>query len=535
MRWFWNLRLATKLTAVAAGCSLLFVAFGVLTLTTINDVRIGGDRYQRISVATELVADVLPPPMYLVEANMVALELIGPARSGDAEAVATFTDRLATLQQEYDTRTQRWAEGLEAGPMRTALLETSAVPARQFFDLVNGTYLPAVREGRFDDAQATVLGPMQEAYDAHRAAIDEVVRLANADLSAKLSSASDVVDDRRRVLLIGLFAVIAAMFASGLLVGRRMARPVEQVRDVLLRVAEGDLTGRAEVSSSDEVGDMAGALNTTLDRLGTVFRELSLRADALSSSSTQLTTVATDLTASAENLSDEVAHVTSSAEAVSNNVQMVAAGAEEMTASISEIAGNAASAVAVSSHAVETARQTTAAVEDLSRCATEIHAVVTTIRSIAEQTNLLALNATIEAARAGEAGRGFAVVAKEVKDLAGGTAVATGAITGQVASIQSGVDEVMRSIGELVEVISRVDETQTLIAAAVEEQSATTNEMSRGVGIAAHATDSIVANLGQVSQVSRDASEGAGRTGQAAVELNDLASRLREMVSAFRV
>ncbi|MCC6433839.1 MAG: chemotaxis protein, partial [Acidimicrobiales bacterium] len=210
------------------------------------------------------------------------------------------------------------------------------------------------------------------------------------------------------------------------------------------------------------------------------------------------------------------------------------AGAEEMSVSIKEIAQNAQEAARVAMGAARVAETTTSAVNRLGTSSAEISTVVRTITAIAEQTNLLALNATIEAARAGEAGKGFAVVASEVKDLAQETAKATADITAQIDGIQNDTLAAVDAIGQISQIVTQINETQSMIAAAVEEQTATTNEIGRSVSDLAVGSTEIAQTISGVAQAAQETTTGASNTQDAAADLSRMAGELRSLVSQFK-
>ncbi|WP_246606425.1 methyl-accepting chemotaxis protein [Paractinoplanes toevensis] len=199
------------------------------------------------------------------------------------------------------------------------------------------------------------------------------------------------------------------------------------------------------------------------------------------------------------------------------------------------MAQNASQAANVAAQAVTVTRTTTETVSRLGISSQEIGEVIKVITSIAEQTNLLALNATIESARAGEAGKGFAVVAGEVKDLAQETARATEDISRRVQAIQADTAGAVSAIQEVSRIIGQINDYQTTIASAVEEQTATTNEMNRSVAEAADGSGQIAANIGEVAALARTSSDLVGQSEQAARELSEVSQELRELVATFKL
>jgi methyl-accepting chemotaxis protein len=391
-----------------------------------------------------------------------------------------------------------------------------------------------INSGKLSDAATVQTVGNAGASNALMAALDKVSTQADTQANksmAKLQSA------QHRMLEIALGAAILVIAMLGVLLAafvRTVVRPVRVVADALSAVADGDLTQEIKVSSSDEIGQMGGALNTALTSIRRAVTEINEAASSVKASASELSAVSSDMSGSAQATSERAQAASAAAEQVSTSVQTVAAGAEEMGASISEIASNAGDAAAVASEAVTIARDTTSTVTRLGDSSAEVGAVIKAITSIAEQTNLLALNATIEAARAGEAGRGFAVVAGEVKELAQETARATEDIGQRVAAIQGDTAEAISAIEKISEVISRIDDYQSAIASAVEEQTATTSEMSRSVSAAAEGTSEIAANVVHVAEAAVAANDGVTHTRESTAELEATANKLRDAISVFR-
>src|SRR3989338_4384995 len=195
-----------------------------------------------------------------------------------------------------------------------------------------------------------------------------------------------------------------------------------------------------------------------------------------------------------------------------------------MSTSIKEIAKNVSVAAKVATSAVRVAEETNKKVTKLGESGAEIGNIIKVISSIAEQTNLLALNATIEAARAGEAGKGFAVVANEVKDLAKETAKATEDIKKKIEMIQTDTKGAVEAIGNIGEIINKISDIQSAIAAAVEEQTKTTNEISMNLAEAAKGSSEIAQNVTHVAKDTQSTSAAAADTQNAAAELSNMAS-----------
>ncbi|WP_143447911.1 methyl-accepting chemotaxis protein [Kineosporia sp. R_H_3] len=354
------------------------------------------------------------------------------------------------------------------------------------------------------------------------------VALPLATLDARAAHTRDVVLGVGAVAL--LLAVLVGLFVAGTVV-----RPLDRLNAQLADIAEGraDLTRRADEQAGGEVGALAVSFNRFVGRIADLVREMRDGAHAVAGAAGHLSDSANALSETAERTSREAGEAEESVGRARDGVGASAQAIGEMRASIEEIARNASEASGVAGEAVGMGRQADDAIERLATSSAEIEDVVRLITSIAEQTNLLALNATIEAARAGAAGKGFAVVADEVKQLAQQTAEATDDIVAKVATIRTDTGQAAAVMRAVAEVIERIDGYQTTIAAAVEEQTATTVQMADNMAAVGAATDGITTSVTQVTSAAHSSVSAITQTRAAAEELAEVGQRLSRLVDEF--
>ncbi|MBN8526015.1 MAG: methyl-accepting chemotaxis protein [Planctomycetes bacterium] len=345
---------------------------------------------------------------------------------------------------------------------------------------------------------------------------------------------------RDRIILTSLVALCAVAVASWL-VAVAIAHPVRRTAAILDAVAQGDLAQQPADTRIRELAAMnrslASALAGMRSALGAervdwaaIGRQTQTRQDLVRSlvqASSGLGATGGHLATSAQSAAGQAATVGAASEEVNRSVQTVAAAAEEMSTAIAEIARTAGEAARAADAAVQGSEEASRLVDHLGDSSKRIGEVVEVITAIAAQTNLLALNATIEAARAGDSGRGFAVVAGEVKELARQTAGSTGDIQARVAEIQRDIAAAIEAIRLVAGRIRDVGAHQATIASAVEEQAATTREITGNVGQAAKGVTEITAGIHAVATAVRSAGEAAEQTRSAADALSKMATDLR--------
>ncbi|MDI1264118.1 MAG: HAMP domain-containing methyl-accepting chemotaxis protein [bacterium] len=555
-----KLRVSILTTVVLFGLITALGLAAILTVSTYanNQLRVGGPLYSQIRLGNDLVADILPPPAYVVEAYLEAtLALRAPAKA------SLHKERLAQLHKEFDERQEFWKKSDLDGQLKSRLTVNSYAEVQRFWTITERELLPLITSGDQAGAEKAYAN-LTAAYTTHRAIIDEIVKKANAD-NAELEAVAAQQIVRFSILVWSVSLVVVLIIVLGIFgLAMGVVRPVVRMTEAVSRMAAGDLgieipgAGRA-----DEIGAMAKAIGVVrqnaeqkardeaeervrqdqvaaqqskaaMFRLADEFEgAVGKIVDTVSSASTQLEASAGTLSATAERSEQLTGVVASASEEASANVQSVASATEELSSSVNEISRQVQESARMASEAVGQARITNDRVGELSKAASRIGDVVDLINTIAGQTNLLALNATIEAARAGEAGRGFAVVASEVKALAEQTAKATGEISQQIAGIQGATQESVSAIREISGTIERLSEVSSTIAAAVEEQGAATQEISRNIQQAAQGTQQVSANIGDVQRGAGETGAASSQVLSAAQSLSGDSSRLKLEVGKF--
>lgn len=558
-----NIQLGTQLIILPIVFALGLAVFWFYGSKTLEETRVLGPHYDRVVLSKDLIADVLPPPAFLVEAYLTAMQAAG---STEPRKRRELLSHYELLKKEFEARIKFWSENLQDGPMKAGLVGPVRSEGERFFAVVDNELLPAI-EANDPSRLSAAVQALDKPFADHKAAVQSVVSGAQTYAKSTEAEVDRLVADRRTNQMVLATAILALLLglafairrvalrqtAESLAESRRfgeeshareeevraaaelLAAQVEELSRVVDAAAAGDLTRQVTVKGDHPVGQLGHALELFIDNLRRSIAGIGRSAGMVGQASEELSMVGDQLNGSAASTLEQAQSVSASSEEVNSTLQSVSTGTEELSAAIREIAKNASEGARVASAAVSTAHRTNALMAKLGENSAAIGEVIKVITSIAQQTNLLALNATIEAARAGEAGKGFAVVANEVKELAKATAKATEDIGRMIETIQSDTAATVSAISEIGQTIDQINDFQNTIASAVEEQTATTKEMSRSVAEGARGSSDIATNIAQVTDVARQTAEAAERSRHAAQALSRMGADLQALVDQFRI
>ena len=562
MKWYMNLKLKYKLT-VGFAIMLLFIC-GVGATGYHSVFNINGN-------LKEIFAVRLPSIDLLLEADRDLHQLLVAERSLIFANVKSdlFKQLLDEYQSNLKQADERWAKykSLAATEEEKALIKQYDEAHQQWVEvstqIVQGRAADT-REGRRLALDLT-LGEAKKKFETMRDSLDKLTGL-NLSIARAESQAADSTYSHTVIMLLSIIVLGMAVGAGlALFIGKSITNPVNGAVAGLKDIAEGegDLTKRLEVRSKDEVGELSRWFNTFLDKLQDMVSQIMHNAQRVGQAAQGLTTVSDDMNTgsdsmsnrsnavatAAEEMSVNISSVAAAMEQASTNMESVSSAAEEMNITITGIAKHTEEARVITNDAVQQTKNASVKVDQLGDAAKAISKVTEVITEISEQTNLLALNATIEAARAGEAGKGFAVVANEIKELARQTASATQEIKAKIEGIQGSTEDTVLQISQISTVIDQVNEIVSTIASATEEQSSATREIASNVAQASQGIQEVNQNVAQSSTASTDmakdiaginqeAADMSGRCTQvngSALELNQAADLLNQLVGRFRV
>ncbi|MEO7424857.1 MAG: methyl-accepting chemotaxis protein [Fibrobacteria bacterium] len=460
--------------------SLIFVCsgvFGWFVFSTIKSVKVNGPYYKNIVQGKDIIADILPPPEYLLESYLNAFQL---SMEKDPARIQALVEKNKALRADYETRHAFWIGDLQAGDMKDKLVEKSYRPALEFLDAKDRDFIPAVMRGDKAAVDSLLRGTLTRSYETHLSAILEVVAMATERNQSDEAIAAGKIKQGRTVLLSLGAAIMGLVFLIGVFINRFMG-----------------------------------------SSLGMVI-------DSLSSGSGLITNASADIERNSRSLADSAGEQASSLLAASASLEEISA----MTRQNSEVARRAETMADGTRKDAEESREAMTrmqeAIGQIQQSSGQTARIVKTIDEIAFQTNLLALNAAVEAARAGDAGKGFAVVAEEVRSLARRSAEAAKNTENLIAESQKNADhgvEVSRQVGSvLTRIVEGVGDLSRLIA----EVAGSSQEQAKAIG-------QIGKTVSEMDQMTQSNAADAGKSASSSVELTAQAVDLKEMILALTV
>ena len=465
--------LPAKLLLLVSAFMAVFATFALISLHTLGRLRVNGPVYLQIVQGKDLIADILPPPEYIIESYLVTLQMLGEDRADHLQA---FVEKGDALKAEYLVRHEVWLRDLADGPMKDLMIRQSYQPALAFFDLRDREFIPALLAGDRTRATQLAFGALREHYEQHRKAIDEVVKLATLQNARIETEAAATVRAKNLTMILIALLGMAALCTLAWLIARSITRPVFQVIHGLTRSADQVTSGSAQISSSSQ----QLAQGTTEQASG--LEQSSAALQEMSS----MTRQNADHARQADTMMQEAS-------------SLVARGVDAM-------------------------KDMSRAIDQIQSSAGQTAKIIHTIDEIAFQTNLLALNAAVEAARAGEAGKGFAVVAEEVRNLARRSAEAARNTTDLIDDSRRNAEAGVAAATTMARHLLDIQQSSARVSALIQDIAGASKEQAQGL-------DQVNAAVAEMDKVVQSNASTAEESASAAEELSAQARELNAMVA----
>jgi len=524
-RHFHDRRLSLKLFAVVGSFMLVFAV--VLGLAASSLVRFNNQEDAAASRSKDVLIPMVEARAAQIQGALIVRRMaMAPndsQRTADIQALAANTAAMNQIITQVDAQL--------TAPI--AKWDEFKVAWDKWVVIRDGQVVPLARAGNAAAVDAALARGQEVDIDARTSLITAASNVVGSRVNADFTAAG--AENQRNLLWVALIFVVGILLAfwfARSVIGRATLAVAGLLRS-LEAMAKGDLTVPVQALSRDEIGAMALSLTKTQESLRSMLVSVADTAETVRTAAAELVASNLEVKEASEESSARALMVAAATEEASSSIRDMASGAEEMSVSIRAIAHNANEAAAVAGQGVAFSNSTAETVSELGRSSKQIGDFVKVITSIAEQTNLLALNATIEAARAGEAGKGFAVVAAEVKELARESARTAEEIAALIETNQAQTTSAVTAISEISAIITTINDHQTTVASAMEEQDATTNEISRSVGQAATSSDDIAKNMAVVASAVSKSAELMDRAIASISELTRMASELHDRVAVF--
>lgn len=524
------------------GFTLMFSMSAYITSKT----SVNGPIYGQIIQGKDLVADILPPPEYIIESYLITFQAYD---SKDPAFIAELSKTFRKLHKDYEDRQAYWTKELDDGEIKKLMIGDAAKAARAFFDSAEKEFFPALDRRDYNLAASILHKSLTPHYNEHRSVIDKIVTFTNTR-NEQIEKSTSKLLTTYHWLMIALAATV--LFVSALLsylVVSSISKTISTCADVTNRIAKGDLTADVSIEGSGSIRSLLESLATMTSYLREMVGQVSATTSSLSAETVRLQSASKQIVMDSCEIATKTSGVTSSIgelATASNDISHSCRNVASSSANATELAGSSTAIVQETisgMHSVaEHVRQTSGIIDSLGTRSEQIGQIIETIRDIADQTNLLALNAAIEAARAGEQGRGFAVVADEVRALADRTTVATREITGMISNIQKETAQAVSCMEEGVKEVESGSSASIRSGQALDKIRNEVNEVTRQIDQIAtaaeqqtSATAEISKNVCHISEALKGTTQEANSVEESASQLSELTVQLQQLVGRFRM
>ncbi|GAB2182315.1 hypothetical protein DLREEDagrD3_25380 [Denitratisoma sp. agr-D3] len=516
---------------------------GGMVQALIQRIQVTGPLYQEIVQSKDLAADILPPPIYLVESHLLTHQML----VANANILPNLVSKAKGLDEEFDQRIRYWSGTTEVARQAALGLDVLERSGRAYLEKRNRVFIPALQAGRREEAQA-LLPELEALYEAHRQAVNHTTQAAREWAVATEAGSAATIRMRHVLILSISLAVMAILVFLGWVIMRNLLRigDPHYAHNLLHHLAAGNLAIRVDAidKGQETLPATIKYLQAKLRRLiGQIFQ----RANTMADNVARLASIGDQLVASTQSQLESTSTIGATINDLSASISRVAsnaADAEQVSVQSNQVCEDGAKVITQAVDSMQqiavAVRASSASVVSLGVQSEQISSVVKTIREIADQTNLLALNAAIEAARAGEQGRGFAVVADEVRKLAERTAQATGEIVGIIDAIQGSLQATIRHMEDSVKEVdectvhaSAAGHSIADIRASAVKVATLVAEISEALQEQRRASETITVQIDSIGQLSSENHQAARVTSDSAHQLNAISEALQQATSRF--